>query len=135
MQYGLDIPINGEFSDPRALAQLAAEAEAAGWDGFFVQEGVFCSREEQIPLVDPWIALTAIAMHTQRLKIGVMITPLSRRRPWQVARHGLALDQLSNGRFIFGAGLGCADLDFLSFDEEYDPKIRAEMLDGIPRRS
>lgn len=36
MKFGLDVSTTGEFADPRVLAQLAREAEAAGWDGFFV---------------------------------------------------------------------------------------------------
>jgi alkanesulfonate monooxygenase SsuD/methylene tetrahydromethanopterin reductase-like flavin-dependent oxidoreductase (luciferase family) len=129
MKYGLDIPTAGVYADARVLAELAAEAEEAGWDGFFIWDVLFSSNMSTIPVVDPWIALAAIAMRTQRIRIGVMLTPLSRRRPWQVARETVSLDHLSNGRLIFGAGLGYQALDFTPFGEVYDAKIRAEKLE------
>ncbi len=129
MKYGLDIPISGEYADPRKLADLAAEAEGAGWDGFFVQDTLSSGNPPGTPVGDPWIALAAIAMQTQHVKIGAFLTPLPRRRPWQVARETVALDLLSNGRLIFGAALGFQAPDFTPFGEEYDLKIRAEKLD------
>src|SRR5579864_6643050 len=84
--------------------------------------------ESQEPVANPWVALAAIAMRTQRIRIGPMVTPLTRRRPWQVAREAVSLDILSNGRLIFGAGSGYQARDFTSFGEEYDLKIRAEKL-------
>ncbi|MHB8598262.1 MAG: LLM class flavin-dependent oxidoreductase [Ktedonobacteraceae bacterium] len=129
MKYGLDIPTAGTYADPRKLADLAAEAEEARWDGFFLWDILFAENQSDIPVVDPWITLAAIAMRTQRIKIGAMLTPLPRRRPWQVARETVTLDQLSNGRLIFGAGSGYQALDFTPFGEEYDLKLRAEKLD------
>ena len=129
MKYGLDIPTAGTYADPRKLAELAAEAEEAGWDGFFIWDIVFTHGESHVPVLDPRIALAAIAMRTQRIRIGAMLTPLPRRRPWQVARETVALDLLSNGRLIFGAGLGYQARDFTSFGEDFDLKARAEKLD------
>jgi alkanesulfonate monooxygenase SsuD/methylene tetrahydromethanopterin reductase-like flavin-dependent oxidoreductase (luciferase family) len=125
MKFGLDIPINGPYANVRTLVELAVEAKEAGWDGFFLQD-VLYSKE---PVVDPWVALTAIAMQTQRMKLGVFLTPIPRRRPWQLARIAVTLDHLSNGRLIFGAGLGFQALDFTPFGEEYDLKVAAEKLD------
>jgi len=129
MKFGLDIPTAGEYADPRKLADLAADAEDAGWDGFFIWDIVFMSGGSDAPVVDPWVALSAIAIRTQRIKIGAMLTPLPRRRPWQVAREAVSLDLLSQGRLIFGAGLGYQERDFASFGEDYDLKKRAEQLD------
>jgi alkanesulfonate monooxygenase SsuD/methylene tetrahydromethanopterin reductase-like flavin-dependent oxidoreductase (luciferase family) len=81
------------------------------------------------PVVDPWVTLAAVAVKTQRIRIGAFMTPMARRRPWQVARQTATLDHLSNGRLVFGAALGYQALDFVSFGESYDPKIRAEKLD------
>ncbi len=128
MKYALDCSTAGTYADARLLADLAAEAEQAGWDGFFLWDAVF-ARPARLPMVDPWVALTAIAMQTSRIRIGAMVTPLARRRPWQVARETASLDQLSQGRMIFGVGLGYQDLDFTAFGEEPDPRVRAEKLD------
>jgi alkanesulfonate monooxygenase SsuD/methylene tetrahydromethanopterin reductase-like flavin-dependent oxidoreductase (luciferase family) len=129
MKYGLDISIAGEYSDPRTLADLAFEAEQAGWDGFFLWNVIFYADYPDVPIVEPSIALAAIAMKTQCMKIGILLTPLARRRPWIVARESSSLDHLSNGRLIFGAGLGYYSKDFTAFGEEYAPMIRAEKLE------
>jgi alkanesulfonate monooxygenase SsuD/methylene tetrahydromethanopterin reductase-like flavin-dependent oxidoreductase (luciferase family) len=128
MKYGLDMSTADSYSDPRRLADLAAEAEQAGWDGFFLWDAVF-ARPPDLPMADPWVALAAIAVKTRRIRIGAMVTPLARRRPWQVARETVSLDHLSNGRLVFGVGLGYQDLDFEAFGEETDPRIRGEKLD------
>lgn len=128
MRYGMTLPPFGALADPHTLVELAQAAETAGWDGFFLWDTVI-HDEQGYPIAEPWTALAAIAAHTTRLRLGVMITPLARRRPWQVARQALTLDHLSQGRVIFGAGLGGAEHDFDWFGEETDLKVRAAMLD------
>ena len=125
MKYGLDVRIDEEFAEPQILVELALEAEKAGWDGFFVQDAMVADAA----LVDPIIALAAIAAHTKYIRIGAFMTALPRRRPWKVARETVSLDHLSNGRLIFGAGSGFEASDFGSFGEETELKARAEKLD------
>jgi alkanesulfonate monooxygenase SsuD/methylene tetrahydromethanopterin reductase-like flavin-dependent oxidoreductase (luciferase family) len=113
------------------LIQWARDAEQAGWDGFFIWDHV----ARNLPLasvVDPWIVLSGIAMVTSRIKIGALVTPLPRRRPWKVARETVSLDHLSNGRLIFGAGTGGASgvaKEWANFGEVEDLKTRGAMLD------
>jgi alkanesulfonate monooxygenase SsuD/methylene tetrahydromethanopterin reductase-like flavin-dependent oxidoreductase (luciferase family) len=121
MKFGLDVPTTETYADPRLLAQLAVDAETAGWDGFFVWD--------VLSGLDPWIALTAITLQTSRIKIGFMIMPLARHRPWLVAKRLADLDRLSQGRVICTVGLGYLDDDFAAFGEEPDPIIRAQKLD------
>jgi alkanesulfonate monooxygenase SsuD/methylene tetrahydromethanopterin reductase-like flavin-dependent oxidoreductase (luciferase family) len=127
MQYGLDVSITGAYAHASFLADLASLAEEAGWDGFFVQDGILNAASE--PIVDPWIALSAIALRTQRLRIGAFMTPLAAYLPWQVARQTVSLDHLSHGRLIFGAGLGFQAHDFAQVGEDADLRRRAEKLD------
>jgi hypothetical protein len=104
------------------LADLAAEAESTGWDGFFIWDS-FAGQ-------DPWVLLTTIALRTERIRFGPMLTAPSRRRPWQLASETLTLDHLSHGRVILPLGLGAAeDLGFARFGEVIDRKVRAELLD------
>ena len=117
MNYGFILP----GGDARDAAELARVAELAGWDGFFVWEPVWG--------VDAWISLTAAAMVTERIKLGTMLTPLSRMRPWKLASETATLDRLSGGRVILAVGLGAIDSGFAAFGEETDRKIRAELLD------
>lgn len=125
MKFGLDVPVTGAYADVRCLVELALEAEEAGWDGFFLQE-VFSGPE---PAADPWASLGAVAVATHRLRLGVFLTPLPRRQPWEVARQALTIDHASGGRLIFGAALGCDEREFTSFGLDSDPKVRATQLD------
>ena len=127
MKYAIDIPNFGEFADPRVTADLAREAEEAGWDAVWVWDHVW--RDEGVPYGDPWILLAAIALATTRIRLGPMVTPLPRRRPWIVAREAVTLDHLSGGRFTLGLGLGNPLKEFANFGEESDQKIRAAKLD------
>lgn len=127
MKYGLDVSITGPYAQVALLADLAALAEEAGWDGFFVQDGLLPTRSEA--MVDPWLALCAIALATERLRIGALMTPMAAFLPWQLARQTVTLDQLSAGRLIFGAGLGFKEEDFLSVGADATARVRAEKLD------
>ena len=130
MKYGLYLPNFGPFGDARLLAELARDAERAGWDGFFLWDHI--ARPGAPPVVDPWIALAAIAVATEHIRIGALVTPLARRRPWKVARETVSLDRLSNGRLIFGAGLGSAggaEVEWAAFAEETDLARRGRILD------
>jgi alkanesulfonate monooxygenase SsuD/methylene tetrahydromethanopterin reductase-like flavin-dependent oxidoreductase (luciferase family) len=127
MQYGIYLPPFGPCADPITLATLAADAEAAGWDGFFLWDHI--TSGGTLPFADPWIALAAIAVRTQTLRLGALVTPLPRRRPWKVARETVTLDHLSRGRLVVGVGLGQVPNEFDDLGEEADPKVRAAMLD------
>jgi alkanesulfonate monooxygenase SsuD/methylene tetrahydromethanopterin reductase-like flavin-dependent oxidoreductase (luciferase family) len=120
------VPNWGDFSDPRALADAAREAETAGWDGFFVWDHV---QFIPMPTVDPWIALAAIALATERIRIGPLVTPLPRRRPVKLARETVSLDHLSNGRLVLGVGIGLGPWEWDYMGEEADLVTRGAMLD------
>jgi alkanesulfonate monooxygenase SsuD/methylene tetrahydromethanopterin reductase-like flavin-dependent oxidoreductase (luciferase family) len=134
VRYGLNVPIFGEYGDVRLLAELAVEAERAGWDGFWVWDHIQWSGEDdgepREPSVDTTVALTMIAAATTRLRLGPMVLPLARRRPWKVARELATLDHLSGGRVTVGVGLGSPpSLEFSDFGEDADSRVRAEKLD------
>ena len=126
MQYGLELPNGGACGDARTLAELAAIAEEAGWDGVFLEDYIVYYAPG--PTYDPWIALAAMALRTEQIRLGATVTPLARRRPWKLARELITLDHLSNGRMILGVGLGDPD-DFARFGEPVEARRRAELLD------
>lgn len=129
MRFGISVPPFGPYADPRRLAELAAIAETAGWDGFLVWDHVVYDPSFH-PIADVWVGLAAVALRTERLTIGTMVTPLTRRRPWQVARQSVSLDRLSGGRFVLGVGLGDpVRWDYGFFGEETDARVRAARLD------
>ena len=129
MRFGICVSAFADFSDPRSLAELAHDAEVAGWDGFFIWDAMFFDPTFH-PMADPWVSLAAVALSTQQIRIGTMVTPIARRRPWKLARETVSVDRLSNGRLILGVGLGDpVQWDFGFFDEATDPRIRARRLD------
>src|SRR5262249_15676842 len=98
-----------------------------GWDGFFLYDQI--ASEGPKRLIDPLVALTAIALNTERIRFGPLVTPLARRRPWKVAREAATLAHLSHGRVVLGVGLGADRHEFDDLGETEDPKTRAAMLD------
>jgi alkanesulfonate monooxygenase SsuD/methylene tetrahydromethanopterin reductase-like flavin-dependent oxidoreductase (luciferase family) len=130
MRYGLSLPNGGVCGDARVLAELGVLAEESGWDGVFVEDYIVHQSDGAVPTCDPWIALAAMAVGTKRVRLGTSVTPLNRRRPWKVAREAVALDQLSNGRFILGVGSGdVGEAGFSRVNEVRDAKERAQILD------
>src|SRR5262245_36640760 len=129
MQYGISLPPFAEFSDPLFLADAAADAEMAGWDGFFPWDNLVFDAAFH-PMPGMWVALSAVAVRTQRMKIGPMVTALPRRLPWEVAREAVSLDHLSGGRLILGVGLGLPpEWEYGAFHQETDARTRGQMLD------
>ncbi|MFB7873952.1 LLM class flavin-dependent oxidoreductase [Nocardia sp. NPDC056064] len=130
LRHGVYLPPFGELADPRVLAEIAAEAEAAGFDGAFVWDHVARPNDPGLPVGDAWIGMAAIAAATTRLVFGPRVTPLSRRRPQDVARETVALDLLGAGRLVLGVGLGSDETgEFTRLGEIIAPGERAHRLD------
>ncbi len=138
MKYGVMVSTYGEFANPHAVATIARETEAAGWDGLFVWDHIATAsspRGQRVaaePLIDTWVALTIVALSTERIRFGPRVTPLPRRRPWKLARESVSLDHLSGGRLVLGVGSGfppIVDAEFARLGEPSDPRTRAERLD------
>ncbi len=109
------------WGDAADVADLAVAAEESGWDGLFVWEPVWG--------VDAWISLGLAAARTSTIRLGTMLTPPSRRRPWELASQVATVDRLSGGRVTLSVGLGAVDSGFETFGEECDKRVRAELLD------
>jgi alkanesulfonate monooxygenase SsuD/methylene tetrahydromethanopterin reductase-like flavin-dependent oxidoreductase (luciferase family) len=125
----LFLPPFDDLADPRLLAELAAEAERAGWDGLFLWDHVM-RPDPPRPVADPWIALAAVAVATERIRLGPMITPIVRRRPQKLAREVATLDHLSRGRVTLGMGLGVdTGRELSAFGEVTDTVERGDVLD------
>jgi alkanesulfonate monooxygenase SsuD/methylene tetrahydromethanopterin reductase-like flavin-dependent oxidoreductase (luciferase family) len=124
VRYGFIIP----GGDPLTVADLAGEAEAAGWDGVFYWDGIHLG--DTMEVYDPWVVMAAMAMKTGRVRLGAVLTPPARRRPWKLARETMTLDHLSGGRLVLPVGLGALDDGgFAKVGEPTDRKVRAQLLD------
>jgi alkanesulfonate monooxygenase SsuD/methylene tetrahydromethanopterin reductase-like flavin-dependent oxidoreductase (luciferase family) len=132
LRRGLYVAPFDELSDPWVLVELAADAEERGWDGIFLWDHILY-RDPVSAVADPLVSLSAIAARTRRLRLGPMVTPLSRRRVQKVARETVTLDHLSGGRLVLGVGLGSAH-ELEPFGEVLDGRERARLLDeGLGR--
>jgi alkanesulfonate monooxygenase SsuD/methylene tetrahydromethanopterin reductase-like flavin-dependent oxidoreductase (luciferase family) len=129
LKFGIDAANFGDYSDPSTMSDMAYEAEEAGWDGFFVFDHIL-PPDVGMELHDPWVVLAAIAMRTTTMRIGPMVTPVPRRRPWKLARETVSLDHLSGGRLTLSVGIGGpSEREFESFGETLDARLRGDMLD------
>jgi alkanesulfonate monooxygenase SsuD/methylene tetrahydromethanopterin reductase-like flavin-dependent oxidoreductase (luciferase family) len=117
MRYGI-VLTTGDAGD---VAELAVLAEQSGWEAIFTWEPVWG--------VDAWVALTAAAMRTSTIRLGTMLTPLPRRRPWDLATTTATLDRLSGGRVILSVGLGALHDGWTAFEADQGRRTRAELLD------
>lgn len=113
-----------ELATPRNMVEYAEAAEAAGWDGVFLADGLY----PDFPSIDPWITLSGIATRTSDVTLGTWITPVCRRLPWQLAHDLATLDHLSDGRVLLGAGLG-AEGNYTTFGEAWEPRRIARKYD------
>ncbi len=117
MRYGIILTC-GDAAD---VAELARDAEDAGWDAVFSWEPVFG--------VHAWVALTAAAMRTSTIRLGTMLTPLPRWKPWDLASVTGTLDRLSGGRVVLGVGLGAVMQHWTAFEPDRGRAVRAELMD------
>ncbi|MDF3046823.1 MAG: luciferase [Ornithinibacter sp.] len=117
MKYGAVIP----WATEREFAELATVAEAAGWDHVFSWEAVWGQ--------DAWVTLGAAAMVTERIRLGTLLTPAARHRPWDLASRVASVDRLSNGRVTMGVGLGALHGNWLAFEPDEGRAVRARRLD------
>jgi alkanesulfonate monooxygenase SsuD/methylene tetrahydromethanopterin reductase-like flavin-dependent oxidoreductase (luciferase family) len=124
MKYGIILTAGTLYE----MIALAAEAEANAWDGVFYWDAIAMSGYS--PIYDPWVTMAAFATATERVRLGTIITPPSRRRPWKLAKETATLDHLSHGRLVLPVGLGVlADQGYTNVGEVTDLRTRAEILD------
>ena len=117
MRYGAVIP----WASEREFAELAVVAEEAGWDMVLSWEAVWAQ--------DAWVTLAAAAMVTERIRLGTLLTPASRYRPWDLASRVGSVDRLSSGRVTLGVGLGALHGNWLAFEPDEGRAARAAKLD------
>ena len=118
MRFGFVLP-GGTVAEQVELATLA---DGSGWDAVFTYEAAYS--------IDPWSLLSAMAMRTQRVKLGTMLTPLPWRHPWKLASQVATLDHISNGRAILTVGMGATDAALgVIGTQAQDVRERAQLLD------
>ena len=135
MKFGL-IPVNIGVTDPTMLVGMAQKAESLGYESVWTFEHVIVPVQydskypynksgemgapPETPFVDPLIALTAIAMHTQDLRLGTGVNILSQTNPLTLAKQAASLDVLSRGRLLLGLGIGWLQEEFVAMGVPFE---------------
>lgn len=117
MRFAYVVPYTTELE----FVELARLGEEHGWDAVFSWEAVFRH--------DAWATLAAAAVSTERIRLGTLITPVPRYRPWDLAARVGSVDRLSGGRVVLGAGLGAPNANWLAFEPDDGRAVRAQRLD------
>jgi probable F420-dependent oxidoreductase len=120
LRFGLFSMNSGPCSHPDAAVRIARAAEAAGFDSLWAGEHVVLPDPQMPPspmapmdrILDPVVALTFLAAHTSRIRLGTGIIILPQRNPLVLAKELASLDVLSGGRLIFGIGVGYLEPEF-----------------------
>ncbi|HEX7163881.1 MAG TPA: LLM class flavin-dependent oxidoreductase [Trebonia sp.] len=105
----------------REFTELAVAGERCGWDAVFTWEALWGEHA--------WVALRAAAMVTERIRLGTLLTPASRWRPWDLASAVGTVDRLSGGRAVMSVGLGAVHEGWTAFEADEGRRARAEKLD------
>lgn len=110
----------GPCADPATAAQVAAAAEAAGFESVWTGEHVVLPDPQappspappETPMLDPAVALAHVAAHTRTLRLGTGIVILPQRNPLVLAKELASVDVVSGGRLVFGLGAGYLKAEF-----------------------
>jgi probable F420-dependent oxidoreductase len=120
----------GACAEPEAAVQVARAAEDAGFDSVWTGEHVVLPDPQvppspappETPLLDPAVALTWVAAHTRRLRLGTGIIILPQRNPLVLAKELASVDVVSGGRLVFGLGVGYLRAEFAALGVSFAEK-------------
>ncbi|MGI9324776.1 MAG: LLM class F420-dependent oxidoreductase [Pseudomonadales bacterium] len=138
----MKIGVTAAFShrtEPGYIAQAVRLYETAGFHSIWVPEHVvfFADYDSKYPysdsgripgepdgVLDPFTALTYIAAHTDKIRLGTGICLVPQRQPIYTAKMVADLDYLSNGRVDFGVGIGWLREEFDVLQMDFDKRNR-----------
>ena len=112
-----------------ALTSRWRELDEQGWDAVYVADHLGNPYMPEQPWLDGWVCLAAMALVTERARLGPLVTPITFRNPAAVARAALAIDEASGGRLDLALGAGGSAFDHeLSQVESWKASERARRL-------
>jgi len=138
MKFGVSIPNNQGIDSVRALVDVAARAEALGYDSVWVSEHLFhasyvADRLGERPYHEALVVLTAAAMATTRVRLGTSVLVLPWHHPARLAKQIATLDQLSGGRVTLGVGVAQTPDEYANLGVPYADRgaITDEAIDAL----
>lgn len=134
MQLGIHLPHIGRKATPDAIRRAAIQAEDLGFTDAWVSEHIILPNGAPYPpsniFYEPVLTLTWAAAYTTRIKLGTTVLVLPMRHPVPLAKELATLATLSNGRLIFGAGLGWMEAEFRALGANFNQRGR-RMNEGL----
>lgn len=110
----------GEYMQWEALLRLWRFAEESGWDAIFVDDHFMPDKPDpEGDYLECWTALAALSQHTQRVRIGSMVSGNPYRHPAVLAKMAANVDIMSGGRLIFGLGAGWQENEHRAYGIPY----------------
>lgn len=123
------------FKKVSEIVEICQDVEALGFDSVWGNEHVtrqnYVKQKWKRPprYIEPLTILSYVAAKTEKIRLGTAIIPLPLRDPVLLARQASALDNISQGRFILGVGLGAYREEFEKQNPRHSEVPRGEMLD------
>ena len=119
MDLGVQIEPQFGFKFEEVLA-IGLDAERAGFNRLWVSDHFFLDPNAvNTDCLEAWTLLAALAVRTERIRIGPMVTSQSYRNPALLAKMAAGIDVMSKGRLDFGLGAGWKDVEYRAYGYEF----------------
>ena len=111
--------------------EVSKIAERAGYDHLWVYDHVeTVPRREPTHVFEAFTTLAALAQHTDKIRLGQLVTCSSYRNAGLLAKEAAGVDVVSGGRLILGLGAGWYEREYQAYGYEYpSARHRLEVLD------
>ena len=98
-----------------ATAESSRVFESLGFDSLWVCDHLYGPQSPQLPILEAWSTLAAMAAITERVELGTLVTPAGMRNPAQLGKMIASIDNIAGGRVIAGLGGGWMPREFTDF--------------------
>jgi alkanesulfonate monooxygenase SsuD/methylene tetrahydromethanopterin reductase-like flavin-dependent oxidoreductase (luciferase family) len=113
VHFGVTVP---QIKRPWVAAAEAAQSfEALGYDSLWVCDHLYGPQSPQLPILEAWSMVAALAAITERVELGTLVTPAGMRNPAQLGKMIASIDNIAGGRVIAGLGAGWMPREFTDF--------------------